>query len=278
MREMEAEYGGLVKAVFGRMRKARKNKPVDEEKKPRFGAFAQGLQELTDEMVRQLKGDLRLSVEITKIEKNDAVYQVTLSDGETLSAKSLIFATPANVTAKLLVGVADEASAKLSTIAHQNIGTVTLIYREEDVQTNFRVHGLMIPRREKRAIDAVTFTSLKMPSRSPKGYGMIRVFFGGGKPEVAEVSDAGLLDIVRAELKSTIGITAEPLQIVPFRWLKSFPQANVGHLDFFDEIERTLPEGIYLAGSSYRGIGVPDCIQQGRQAVKKYVTARKALA
>jgi len=134
----------------------------------------------------------------------------------------------------------------------------------------------MIPRREKRAIDAVTFTSLKMPGRSPKGYGIIRVFFGGSKPEVAEMTDADLLDTVRDELKSAIGITAEPIQIIPFRWLESFPQANVGHLELVDEIEKTLPDGIYLAGSSYRGIGVPDCIQQGRQAVKNILTAEAA--
>jgi len=274
MREMEAEYGGLVKAVIGKMRAARKNKSSDDEKRPRFGAFAHGLQELTDELSNQLKGDLRLSVEITKIEKNDAGYRVTLADGETLSAKSLIFATPANVTVELLAGVAGESAAKLATIGHQNIGTVTFIYKAEDAKTAFRIHGLMIPRREKRAIDAVTFTSLKMPSRSPEAYSMIRVFFGGGKPEVAEMSDADLLDIVRDELKSTIGITAEPVQIVPFRWLKSFPQANVGHLELVDEIEKTLPEGIFLAGSSYRGIGVPDCIQQGRYAVKNILTAK----
>jgi len=87
------------------------------------------------------------------------------------------------------------------------------------------------------------------------------------------MSDADLLETVRGELESTIGITAEPVQIIPFRWLKSFPQANVGHLELVDEIEKTLPEGIYLAGGSYRGIGLPDCIQQGRQAVKNILTA-----
>lgn len=271
MREMESEYGGLVKAVIGRMRKARKNKSLSDEKRPRFGAFAKGLQELTDELVRQLDGDLRLSTNITQIEKGELGYRVFLENGEELSAATLIFATPANVTAKLLVDIARETAEKLATIKHENIGTVTLIYREEDIQSDFFIHGLMIPRRENRAIDAVTFTSLKMPTRAPKGYGIVRVFFGGSKPNVAEVSDVDLQKIVQDELASAIGVTAEPIQIIPFRWLKSFPQANVGHLDFVDEIEKTLPEGLFLAGSSYRGIGVPNCIQQGRDAVKKAV-------
>ncbi|MBT3337956.1 MAG: protoporphyrinogen oxidase [Anaerolineae bacterium] len=273
MREMEAEYGGLFKAALGRMLAARKSKKENDDNRSRFGAFVHGLQELIDALVEALTGDLRLNVDIKRVEKVDDGYQITLANGGKLSAKALIFATPANVAAKLLESVAAESAEKLTTIAHQNIGTVTFIYKAEDAQTAVRIHGLMIPRREKRAIDAITFTSLKMPSRSPQAYSMVRVFFGGGKPDVAEVSDVELQKIVQDELASLIGIKAEPVQIVPFRWLKSFPQANVGHLDLVDEIERTLPDSIYLAGSSYRGIGVPDCIQQGRQAVMNMAKA-----
>lgn len=267
MREMEAEYGGLVKAVIGRM--FGKNKPKRDPNRPRFGAFANGLEEMVTALVSQLTGDLRLSVDITKVEKVDTGYSVTLVNGEKLTADALIFATPANVTAKMLSEIAPEPAEKLASIRHQNIGTVTLIYKAEDAQTKERIHGLMIPRREKRAIDAITFTSLKMPSRSPKEYIMLRVFFGGSKPEVVEMSDADLTETVRAELKSLIGITAEPLANVPFRWVASFPQADVGHLAMVAEIESILPDGIYVTGSSYRGIGVPDCIQQANDTVQK---------
>ncbi|MBC8333795.1 MAG: protoporphyrinogen oxidase [Anaerolineales bacterium] len=269
MREMEADYGGLFKAVIGRMVATRKNKKNGEEKRPRFGAFAYGLQELADELVNQLTGDLRLRAEITRVAKNGGNYQITLADGETLSADALIFTTPANVTANLLNDIAKKSAAKLATIRHENIGTVTLIYKAEDAVTPVRIHGLMIPRRENRAIDAITFTSLKMPTRSPETYSMIRVFFGGSRPEIVEMSDADLQKTVQNELRELIGITAEPIEIVPFRWPHSFPQADVGHLDLVTEIENLLPTGVYLAGSSYRGIGVPDCIQQGRQAVKQ---------
>jgi len=267
MREMEAEYGGLVKAVVGRM--FGKNKPKRDPNRPRFGAFANGLEEMVTALVSQLTGDLRLNVEITNVEKTDAGYSVKLSTGEMLTADALIFATPANVAAKLLSEIAPEPAKKLATIRHSNIGTVTLIYKAEDAQTKERIHGLMIPRREERAIDAITFTSLKMPSRSPKEYIMLRVFFGGSMPGVVEMSDADLAETVQTELKSLIGITAEPVASVPFRWLASFPQADVGHLAKVAEIESILPEGIYVTGSSYRGIGVPDCIQQANDTVQK---------
>ena len=197
-----------------------------------------------------------------------------MDNGEALDADAMIFATPANVAANFLADIAPEPAEKLASIRHQNIGTITLIYKANDAQTKEPIHGLMIPRREKRAIDAVTFTSLKMPARSPKEYSMLRVFFGGGNSELVEMSDADLLATVRGELKSLIGISAEPVASVPFRWLASFPQADIGHLAKVDEIESMLPEGIYLTGSSYRGIGVPDCIQQANDTVQQVVKNR----
>ena len=71
------------------------------------------------------------------------------------------------------------------------------------------------------------------------------------------------------ELRNLLGITAPPLDYRIQRWPQSFPQADVGHLDLVDAIEAALPDGLYLAGSSYRGIGVPDCIRQGRDAAEK---------
>ena len=269
MREMEAEYGGLVKAVIGRV--FGKNKPKRDPNRPRFGAFANGLEEMTDALIAQLTGDLRLNVEIAKVEKSDTGYRVILDNGEALDADALIFATPANVAANFLTNIAPEPAEKLASIRHQNIGTITLIYKAEDAQTKEPIHGLMIPRREKRAIDAVTFTSLKMPARSPKEYSMLRVFFGGGKSEMVEMSNDDLVATVREELKTLIGISAEPVANVPFRWVASFPQADVGHLAKVDEIEAMLPDGIYVTGGSYRGIGVPDCIQQAKDTVEKLV-------
>lgn len=81
--------------------------------------------------------------------------------------------------------------------------------------------------------------------------------------------DDDLVATVRSELKSLLGITAEPVATVPFRWLESFPQADVGHLAKVTEIESMLPVGIFVTGSSYRGIGVPDCIQQANDTAQK---------
>ena len=266
MREMEAEYGGLFKGAFGRMR-ATRNKN-GQEKRPRFIAFKNGAQDLVAMLIQKLDGDLRLNSDVRGINRTDDGYSVALQNGEIIQADALILATPANVAAQLIKMANADAARLLETIRHENIGTLSLIYRDQDVSMKECIHGLMVPRREGRQIDAVTFTSLKMPERAPDGYLLLRVFFGGGDPDIVTLDKVDLVKNVRQELAELLGITAEPIDTVLFSWPRSFPQADVGHLDLVTDIEDKLLPGIYLAGSSYRGIGVPDCINQGQVAAR----------
>jgi oxygen-dependent protoporphyrinogen oxidase len=126
----------------------------------------------------------------------------------------------------------------------------------------------MIPRREQRPLDAITCVHPPHP-RVPPGYSLLKVIFGGGNPQSVTWGDDALLETVFAELRQLLGITAKPLATRIYRWLDSFPQADVGHLERVDEIEKLLPPGIFLAGAPYRGLGVPDCIRQARQAAQQ---------
>jgi protoporphyrinogen/coproporphyrinogen III oxidase len=74
-----------------------------------------------------------------------------------------------------------------------------------------------------------------------------------------------LLALVRAELATILGVRAAPLFTRTFRWQDGYPQYTVGHLDRVRAIERALPAGLYVTGSSYRGVGVPDCVRQGQE-------------
>lgn len=267
MREMEKDGGGL---FLGALKRAfTGNKKKNTEKKPRFVSFKNGLQALTDELARQLTGDLRLNAPVISVIKKDAKYQVTLKNGERLLADGVILATLANQASALVEDISAEASRRLSEMRQQNIGTLSLVYRESDIPEKPIVNGLMIPRRENRMIDAVTFTSRKIPERSTTGYALLRVFIGGGAPEMVKYSDEKLIAAVKRELSELLGVTADPQTWTAFRWVCGFPQAEVGHLKRVDEIEKLLPAGIALAGSSYRGIAVPDCIRQGREVAVK---------
>jgi oxygen-dependent protoporphyrinogen oxidase len=270
MREIERDHGGLFVGTFARMRKAKKEKAAeDTPRPPRFIAFEKGAEALIDELCQQLNADLRLGTTVQQIKHQDDGYELKLSDGNRLVVDAVILATPANVSAQLVQSVAPESAEKLATIEHVHIGTISLVFRESEVQPKVDIQGLMIPRREKRAIDAVTWTSRKTHRSAPDGYALFRVFFGGASPEVAEMDDEELLSVVRSELKDLLAIDAEPIEYRVFRWLNSYPQAAVGHLNLVREIEQSLPAGLFVTGSSYRGLAVPDCIRQAKNTAEQ---------
>ena len=272
MRELEATYGGLFKGLLGRMRAARRDRRSGAAPRPRFISFAGGTETLVREMVAQLTGDLRAGVAVRGLNRLDDGYEVELGDGTSLRAQSVILAVPANIAADLVEPNAAHAADSLRAIPHTNIGTVSLLYRRVDLPASLaKMRGLMIPRREKRKIDAITFASNKDPQAAPDGYSLLKVFVGGGAPQVVELDDDALVDAVRAELRDLLAIDAAPVSYRAFRWIKGYAQAGVGHLEHVAAIEAALPDDLLVTGSSYRGLAVPDCVRQGRQAARRVI-------
>jgi oxygen-dependent protoporphyrinogen oxidase len=194
-------------------------------------------------------------------------YRLRLDDGETLDADALILTTPAFAAAELVAPFQPALAAALRQIRYVSTGTITLAYRSGDIGEPLDGFGLIIPQRERRRINAVTITSSKFERRAPSGYTLVRVFVGGSRsPDMVDLDDAALLALARAELRDILGIAAAPLWSRAYRWRHGNPQYDVGHLDHVAALEALLPPGLYLAGSAYRGVGIPDCVRQGQLA------------
>jgi oxygen-dependent protoporphyrinogen oxidase len=88
-----------------------------------------------------------------------------------------------------------------------------------------------------------------------------------------ERPDEELVRTVLAEFRSILGLNpfAKPLFSRVFRWDRGMPQYTLGHLKRVELIEErsTQIPGLALAGGSYRGVGVPNCIESGERAVSK---------
>ena len=70
------------------------------------------------------------------------------------------------------------------------------------------------------------------------------------------------------ELSSVLGITGPPLLSRVYRWRDAGAQHNVGQRARMADIERRLAQhpGIFVAGSGFRSVGIPDCVADGRAA------------
>jgi oxygen-dependent protoporphyrinogen oxidase len=192
-----------------------------------------------------------------------------LDDGEALEADAVIMTAPAFAAADLIAPFQPELAAALRKIRYVTTGTISLAYRHADLGRPLDGFGLVIPRGEGRRINALTMTSSKFAGRAPRDYALVRAFVGGSRtPDAVQLDDAALLALVRAELRDILGIDAAPLWSRIYRWPLANPQYDVGHLERVDALERLLPPGLHLAGSAYRGVGIPDCVRSGQLAAE----------
>jgi oxygen-dependent protoporphyrinogen oxidase len=77
-------------------------------------------------------------------------------------------------------------------------------------------------------------------------------------------------------LRSHLGCEAMPTNLRFTRWVESFPQYRPGHAAKVASIDsqlHTSAPGVVLAGASYRGIGIPACINDGQRAASRVLTA-----
>ena len=109
--------------------------------------------------------------------------------------------------------------------------------------------------------------SSKWPHRAPADRVLLRTFVGGARdPRALERSDAELVLQSLTSLKPLLGITGEPLFTRVYRWDRATAQHEVGHAERLEAIERLLANlsGLFVTGSGFRGIGIPDCVADGR--------------
>ncbi|MCB9140286.1 MAG: protoporphyrinogen oxidase [Caldilineaceae bacterium] len=268
-RTLEENHGSLIRGMLA-SRRARPASAPQDGARPRsiFLSLNDGMNELTDTLADDLTGDLRLNTQVTELAPRPGGYGITTYTGEMMTARSVVLAIPAYAAASLLADVAPEAAAQLNAIRYVSTGTISLAYRQADIRRPLDGYGVVIPRSEGRAINAVTVSSVKFAQRAPDGAVLLRCFFGGSRrPDMMEVDDEELVRTVRSELGELLGIDATPLFQRIYRWFNANPQYDVGHLARVAAVETALPPGLYVTGSPYRGVGLPDCVHQAEQTV-----------
>jgi oxygen-dependent protoporphyrinogen oxidase len=145
-------------------------------------------------------------------------------------------------------------------------------YRREQIRHPLEGSGFVVPRVEPFPLLAATWVTSKWPGRAPEGHALIRGFLGGGRdPHRSERSDDELIDIARDALTEALDIAGNPVVTRLYRFHRQSPQYEVGHLQRIAAIEQrasSMP-GLFLAGSGFRAIGIPDCIADARETAAR---------
>jgi oxygen-dependent protoporphyrinogen oxidase len=238
------------------------------------GAFVSlpgGTGELIDALSRALApGTITLSARVVDLRR--ATDYAVESPAGVVHARSVILCVPAYAAANLLRGFDTTLASLCDGVPYASTATVAVGYRQDQIRHPMRGSGFVVPRVEHSPLLAATWVTSKWPGRAPAGHVLLRAFLGGGRdPHRLERSDGELIDTAREELTDIMGITGEPAIVRLFRWTRQSPQYEVGHLSRLATIERRVASipGLFLAGSGFRAIGIPDCIADGRDTAMR---------
>lgn len=263
-RKVERDYGSLIKGM--QAIQSRQTAPASQ---PPLVSFKGGMGTFAKTLSEKLSCDIYANLPVQAITHNDKGYTIEC-DTHTLHADQIILATQADTASHLLKTVAPDSSQHLAKIRYSGIASVTLAYRRDDVAHPLDAYGVVVPSSVGVEIDGIQFASSKWDYRAPDDIALIRAFFGGPQTRhMLNHDDDTALSIVQAELARLLDITGEPLNHRLLRWEQGYPQYDVGHLDLVAQIEASLPDGIYLAGNAYHGVGVPDTVHYSQQVANK---------
>lgn len=282
LRAAEREHGGIIRGVIANRKRAQASGAP-----PRAGFVTPtgGMGRIVEALTADLVGRgvaLRTGVTVSRLVRSEegAAYRylVRTASGEELPADGLILTTPAPVTADLLAddghGLAPIAGANLRHVPHVNSVTLSLAFHRRDIDHPLRGYGYVVPRVQRRPILASTWTSSKWAGRAPDGQAVLRFYIGraGGRDGIA-LSDAEIQELALAEMRDVLRVDATPTRSWVSRWPGGSPQYTVGHVERIAEAEwrvATIP-GLAIAGCSYHGVGIPDCVRSGERAAHRVV-------
>lgn len=270
-RALEKEHGSLIRGMIA----AQETAPAPD--KPALMSFKGGVGQFVDALVNQLTGTLHLNTPVVSISGGPNGYILDTEGHGRIVADNVIVTTGANVAARLLDTVAPQSAAELSTIRYEGVGSMSLSFDTADISHELDAYGIVIPASEGRFIDGMQWSSSKWRYRAPTGKTLLRVFFGGPHTrDMLDRTEAELHAFVREELRQLLDITAKPHFARLHTWRDAYPQYDVDHIERVDSIMHGLPDGLYLAGNAYRGVGVPDTIKTAKAAAvaaAKMITA-----
>ena len=239
-----------------------------ERSESAFKSLPGGLSELVRALVHTIgESHVRIGTEITSI-VGRGPFALWSGAVKVADARVLVFATPAYATADLLEDRDPDLARRCREIRYSSSVTVALGFKRDAVSHPLNGSGFVVPRGEKNGILAATWLSSKWPGRAPDDRVLMRAFAGGARdPWAIDESDAELIERSLDALRPVLGIAGEPLLTRVYRFDRASAQHDVGHLERAAAIDRALARhaGLFITGSGFRGVGIPDCIADGRR-------------
>jgi oxygen-dependent protoporphyrinogen oxidase len=270
-RQLEQAHGSLVRGMFAGAKASRALTADSAIPAPTSRALtsfgAAGAGRLCEALGERLQSQIRYGWQVASATAQQGGWLLRSEEGEELSADALILATPAHRAASLVEASSPPLAQALRAISYADIRVVALAYPEAQVAHPMDGFGFLSAPSEGRALLGTIWSSSVFVEQARPGFRLLRVLLGGvHRPDLVQVPAAEAVAVVRAELAELMGVSGDPTLVRVFDWPRGIPQYTMGHGDRVAaiEAERARLPGLWLTGNGYRGVGVNDCVRDGR--------------
>ena len=270
--QLEKQHRSLILA----MKHSRPQASGQGKPKGIFLTLKNGLESLVEGIEKSLPASSILKgTGVQELQKKEnGGYTLVLKNGQQLETDAVLFTVPHAVAEPLLRPYASVPS--LPQAKPHMVTTIAMAFGENAVDVGMEGTGFIVPRHSGAKITACTWAHRKWPHTTPGNKVLLRSFVGkAGEQSFMHQTDEEVLDVVLHDLRKIMSIPKQPDFYKVTRLQNAIPYV-VGHLDWVQEvkgkIQSSLP-GVLLAGASYSGVGVPDCIDQGKKAVSELIAS-----
>ncbi|NRD80124.1 protoporphyrinogen oxidase [Bacillus sp. BRMEA1] len=267
--DYKEQYGSIIKGF-----EANKQKFKGGQRK--FFSFKNGLGSLIDSLENKLdEAEIFKNTKVSKIEKANGPYQVHLSNQEIIEADYVILSIP-NISAEILI---DDPELERE-FAHLKNSSLISVYVGFDVPDSVLPAdgtGFITANTDELSCNACTWTSRKWAHTSKSGNLLVRLFYKSSHPSFESLKGMELeelLQIALRDIEKSLGITAVPVTSEVTDWFEQMPNYLISHPKSVGALESILASsypGIILAGCSYYGVGIPDCLNNGVESARKVI-------
>jgi oxygen-dependent protoporphyrinogen oxidase len=179
-----------------------------------FVTLAEGMAGLPRALAAGLPpGTVQLNAPVRRLSRGSAgaPWIVEPLNGTPLEADAVVVTTEAHSVARMIDGENPALALQLRAIPYASSVIVNIAYPRDQIQHPLDGFGVVVPAIEGRSILAVSFSSIKFPSRAPAGTVLMRVFIGGAtRPELFDLDDQALIGLASRELAELIGASGTP--------------------------------------------------------------------
>jgi oxygen-dependent protoporphyrinogen oxidase len=190
----------------------------------------------------------------------------------------VVLCTPAYAASEIMSRGFERVTRLLDEISYTSSSLVYLGYKKKEFEHPLDGFGFIVPWHEAFAFDACTWVNSKFDGRAPEDRILIRVAIHNARRSRPFETEEALTDQVLSELSRIMKLNCAPVFQKVFQVQNQIPQLFVGHVERKLKLQKELKRhpGVYLAGSYWGGVGIPDCIQTGREAAERIIDSIRA--